>query len=46
MKNTHQKAYLAPEVEVMEVSIEQGFANSVTPTYLESIGPEYSDINW
>jgi len=31
MKNEEKKIYSAPEVEIIEVAVEQGFAQSIDP---------------
>lgn len=38
MKNVMLEAYVAPELEVVEVVVEQGFAGSVTPGQGEGSG--------
>lgn len=42
MKQLKQNDYLAPEVEVVEISVEAGFALS----NLEDIGGENPDQDW
>lgn len=49
MNQNKQKGYLAPEVEVMEVAIECGFALSdlTTPNdNFEEIGDKKEEIGW
>ena len=38
MKNPEQRSYLAPEIEVNEIEVEQGFANSQLETPKEEEG--------
>ena len=42
MKKSEQKGYLAPEIEVVDMSVEQGFAGS----NLENIQPEKPEQGW
>ena len=42
MKTKRTVGYLAPEIEVNEVAIEQGIAAS----NLEQLGDEYIEIEW
>ena len=42
MKKSEQRGYLAPEIEVVEMSVEQGFAGS----NLENIQPEKPEQGW
>ena len=42
MLKTNQEGYLTPEVEVLEVAVEQGFSAS----NMESIGQEKDPIGW
>ena len=49
MQKTNQEGYLAPEVEVMEVAIECGFAFSDLSTpndNFEEIGDKKEEIGW
>ena len=40
MKNEEKKVYSAPEIEVVEVQVEQGFAQSGGPQYNNPFGDE------
>jgi len=40
MKNEEKKIYSAPEVEIIEVAVEQGFAQSGGPQYNNPFGDE------
>lgn len=42
MKQTERRGYLAPEIEVIEMNVEQGFAGS----NLENIKPEKPEQEW
>lgn len=42
MQKNYQEVYLAPEVEVLETVVEQGFSAS----NMESIGQEKDPIGW
>lgn len=42
MKAIEQMGYLAPEIEMNEICVEQGFALS----NMEPIGPEKSEQEW
>jgi len=42
MKKSEQRGYLAPEIEVVDMSVEQGFAGS----NLENIQPEKPEQEW
>lgn len=42
MKNSEQRTYLIPEIEVNEIYVEQGFAVS----NMESIGSEKKEQEW
>lgn len=42
MKQTEQNEYLSPEIEVLEMSVEQGFSGS----NLENIEEEKDPIDW
>lgn len=42
MKKSEQRGYLAPEIEVVDMSVEQGFAGS----NLENIQPEKPEQGW
>ena len=42
MKNEEKKIYSAPEIEVIEVAVEQGFAQSGDP--IDGMG--YGTNNW
>ena len=40
MKNEGKKVYSAPEIEVMEIAVEQGFAQSGVPVLNNPFGDE------
>ena len=42
MQKTNQEGYLTPEVEVIEVAVEQGFGAS----NMESLGEEKDPVGW
>lgn len=42
MKKSEQRGYLAPEIEVLEMAVEQGFAGS----NMENIGKEKDPVGW
>ena len=42
MQKTEQWGYLAPEIEMLETSVEQGFSGS----NLENIGEEKDPVGW
>ena len=42
MQKTFQEGYLAPEVEVLETVVEQGFGAS----NMESLGEEKDPVGW
>lgn len=44
MNKTNQSAYLAPQVEVIEWSVEQGFA--LSNSTMEQVGDEEKEIEW
>lgn len=47
MKNSEQRTYLAPEIEVNEVYVEQGFTLSNTNSEpMPEIGGEKEEIGW
>ena len=47
MQKTNQEAYLTPEIEVMEVSVEQGFAiSNPSSETMPEIGGEKEEIGW
>lgn len=47
MKNPEQRSYLAPEIEVNEVMVEQGFAASdPSSETMPEIGGENEEIGW
>lgn len=47
MKNPEQRSYLAPEIEVNEIMVEQGFAVSdPNSDPMPEIGGEKEEIGW
>lgn len=47
MKNPEQKSYLAPEIEVNEIEVEQGFAvSNPSSDTMPEIGGENEEIGW
>ena len=47
MKKSEQKGYLAPEIEVNEIEVEQGFAlSNPNPEPMPEIGGENEEIGW
>ena len=42
MKQTERRGYLIPEIEVLEMSVEQGFSGS----NMETIKPEKPEQEW
>ena len=47
MKKFEQRDYLAPEIEVMEVGVEQGFSLSdPSSETMPEIGGEKEEIGW
>lgn len=41
MNRDEQRGYLSPEIEVLEMSVEQGFASSI-----EDVGERRPDQDW
>ena len=47
MKNPEQRSYLAPEIEVNEIEVEQGFAvSNPSSETMPEIGKEKDEIGW
>ena len=47
MKNPAQRSYLAPEIEVNEMMVEQGFAvSNPSSETMPEIGEEKDEIGW
>lgn len=47
MKKSEQKGYLAPEIEVNEIEVEQGFAlSNPNSEPMPEIGGENKEIGW
>lgn len=47
MKNPEQRSYLAPEIEVNEIEVEQGFAvSNPSSDTMQEIGGENEEIGW
>lgn len=47
MKNPAQRSYLAPEIEVNEMMVEQGFAvSNPSSDTMPEIGGENEEIGW